>query len=358
MTAMPHPPSATTAPSISRARFLACMAAAAGAVALRNARADAPVTLRLHHFLAPTAPSVRLGVAAWAQRVQKASAGRIRVQIFPAMQLGGKPADLLDQAIGGVVDLVWTVLGYTPGRFARTEVFELPFLTRRAAVSSAALHDYIQTHAGEEFADVRLIAAHTHGAGVFHSHRPITRLEDLRGMKVRGGSRIINRMLDQLGAVPVGLSAPQVGEALSRRVIDAATLPWEVTPALRIAQMVRHHTGFASEQGLYTQTFALLMNRSRYAALPADLRGIIDAHSGVDVARAFGQVMDEADTVGLEQARRAGNTIVMLDETETRRWMAAAEPTRQGWFQEMHTRGHDGPAMLAAAQASIAKFSQ
>ena len=136
----------------------------------------------------------------------------------------------------------------------------------------------------DEFKDVKLIAVHTHGPGLFHSKDPINKLEDLKGMKVRGGSRVINIMLEQLGATPVGMPVPAVGEALSKGVISATTIPWEIVPSVKVQQIVKNHTGFSGDKGLYTQTFAISMNKASYDKLPADLKKVIDANSGIETA--------------------------------------------------------------------------
>ena len=208
------------------------------------------VTLRFHQMLPPQATIPAKAIKPWAEAVEKASGGRIKVQLFPSMQLGGKPPELFDQAKDGVIDLTWTVLGYTPGRFPKTEAFELPFTTGSAEASSKAFQEFVQTQAMDEFKDVKLIAVHTHGPGMFHSKDPINKLEDLKGMKVRGGSRVINIMLEQLGATPVGMPVPAVGEALSKGVISATTIPWEVVPAVKVQQIVKNHTGFSGDKGL------------------------------------------------------------------------------------------------------------
>ncbi|MCB2043012.1 MAG: TRAP transporter substrate-binding protein, partial [Rhodoferax sp.] len=224
--------------------------------AMQSAQA-ADVTLRLHQLLPAQAAIPAKGLVPWAEKIEKESGGRIKIQHFPAMQLGGKPPDLYDQAKDGVVDVIWTVLGYTPGRFPKTEAFELPFMSGSAEASSKAFMEYVQKNAMDEFKDVKLIAVHTHGPGLFHSKDPINKLEDLKGMKVRGGSRVINIMLEQLGATPVGMPVPAVGEALSKGVIAATTIPWEVVPSLKVQQIVKNHTGFSGEKGLYTQTFTV-----------------------------------------------------------------------------------------------------
>jgi len=327
---------------------------ALAALAMTTSALAQEVTLRLHQMLPAQATIPAKALTPWAEKVQADSGGRIKVELYPAMQLGGAPPDLYDQAKDGVVDLIWTVLGYTPGRFPKSEVFELPFLITTGEASSAAFYNYVMANSADEFAGVKVIALHTHGPGLFHTKNPINKLEDLKGMKIRGGSRIISSMLAQLGAEPVGMPVPQVTEALSKGVIDGTTIPWEVTPSLKVAELVKNHTGFSGTHGLYSQTFGFTMNLDSYNRLPDDLKAIIDANSGLETSREFGRVMDQGDAVGLRIATEAGNNIVQLDEAETARWRAAAQPTIDQWFADMKAIGVDGPALYAAAQAAVA----
>jgi TRAP-type transport system periplasmic protein len=316
------------------------------------------VTLRVHQMLPPQATIPAHAIAPWAERVSEESDGRINVELYPAMQLGGAPASLFSQAQDGVVDVIWTVLGYTPGLFPKSEVFELPFMLTNGEDTSVAFHNYVMENSADEFESVKVLALHTHGPGLFHTKEPVNSLDDLQGMKIRGGSRIISDMLANLGAEPVGMPVPQVTEALSRGVIEGTTIPWEVTPSLRVSEIVTSHTGFSGENGLYTQTFCFVMKRSSYDALPDDLKAIIDANSGVELAREFGRVMDMGDEIGLQIAVDAGNNIVTLDEAETARWKEAAQVTIDQWYAEMEAIGVDGPALYEKAQAAIAAASE
>lgn len=327
-------------------------------LALCASSAAQEVTLRVHHFLPAQARIPAAAITPWAEAVQEQSDGRIAVELYPSMQLGGSPASLFSQAQDGVVDVIWTVLGYTPGRFPKSEVFELPFVITNAEDSSVAFYNYVMENSADEFANVHVLALHTHGPGLFHSRSPITSLDDLTGLKVRGGSRIISDMLARLGAEPVGMPVPETAEALSRGVIDATTSPWEVTPSLRIAELVSNHTGFSGEHGLYSQTFAFVMNRATYDGLPEDLRAVIDANSGLELSRSFGIAMDSGDLIGLEIAEQAGNSIVALDEAETARWREAAQPTIDNWIAEMDAAGSDGAALYAAAQEKVEEASR
>jgi TRAP-type C4-dicarboxylate transport system substrate-binding protein len=342
---------------LKRRTALAALGAVAAATLATTAAAQT-VTLRLHQFLPPQAVIPAKALVPWAQKVEAESGGKIKVQLFHAMQLGGAPPQLFDQARDGVVDLSWTVLGYTPGRFPKTEVFELPFMSGDPEASSRAIQEYVEKFAADEFKDVKLIAVHTHGPGLFHTKAPVTGLESLRGMKIRGGSRIISNMLTKLGATPVGMPVPAVTDALSKGTIDGTTIPWEVTPSLKVTELVKNHTTFAGKEGLYTQTFAFSMNKASYDKLPPDLKAVIDKNSGIEVAAMFGRAMDEGDKVGRQIAERSKNNIVALDMAETQRWRRTAASVETDWINEVKGKGIDGAKLAAEARALIAKHSR
>lgn len=341
-----------------RRNAIVAMAALGAAALAGSALAQQTVTLRLHQFLPPTAPIPALAIVPWVKKVEAESGGRIKVQLFHSMAMGGSPPQLFDQARDGVVDISWTVLGYTPGRFNKAEVFELPFMSGAAEPASRAFHEFVEKHAADEFKDVKLLAAHTHGPGLFHTKEPLAKLEDLKGKKVRGGSRVISNMLLKLGATPVGMPVPAVTEAMTKGVIQGTTIPWEVVPSLKIAEIVKNHTTFSGEQGLFTQTFAMTMNRRSYEKLPADLKKVIDANSGVETAALFGRAMDEGDRIGLASAKKLGNKVVTLDATETARWKAAAAVVEADWIKEVQGKNIDGAKLVAEARALIAKHSK
>jgi TRAP-type transport system periplasmic protein len=338
-----------------RRNAIAALAALGATTLAGSALAQQTVTLRLHQFLPPSATIPARAIAPWAKKIEAESGGRIKVQLFHSMSMGGTPPQLFDQARNGVVDLTWTVLGYTPGRFNKSEVFELPFMSGQAEPASRAFHEYVEKFAADEFKDVKLLAAHTHGPGLFHTKDPVTGLESLRGMKVRGGSRVISNMLAKLGATPVGMPVPAVTDALTKGTIAGTTIPWEVTPSLKIAELVKNHTTFAGPTGLFTQTFALVMNRASYDKLPPDLKAVIDKNSGVETAASFGRAMDDGDKAGLEVAKKAGNTIVTLDAAETKRWQTAAMAVEADWIKEVQGKNIDGAKLVAEARALIAR---
>ena len=316
------------------------------------------VTLRLHQLLPLQATIPAHALTPWIEKVEAESGGRIKIEHYPSMQLGGAPPSLYDQARDGVVDMVWTVLGYTPGRFPKTEAFELPFMVSTGEATSRAFHEYVERYAMDEFRDIHPIALHTHGPGLLHVRGDGVRaLEDMNGLKLRGPTRVITSMLGHLGATAVGMPVPAVPESPSKGVIDGAVIPWEVTLPLKVAELVDTHTGFTGDRGLYTATFIFGMNNASYARLPDDLKRVIDNNSGPEVAAMFGAAMDAGDVVGLRVAREAGNTIITLDEAETARWRAASRIVTEEWIAEMASNGIDGQALVDEAIALVARYS-
>jgi TRAP-type C4-dicarboxylate transport system substrate-binding protein len=329
---------------------------ALAALAVSSAAYAQEVTLRLHQFLPPPAPVPAQILKPWAAQVEEASGGRIKIEHFDAMSLGGRPPELMDQARDGVVDLSMTVVGYTPGRFPRTEVFELPFMMTNPVATAKAYWEMVETDfQNNEYSDVKVLGAWVHGPGLIHSADGVTSLEDMKGLTLRGPTRIINDLMAELGAEPVGMPLPAIPEALSKGVVKATVIPWEVTTAIRLSELVSNHTEFSGDESLYTAAIVLVMNKAKYEALPDDLRAILDAESGAKLSAFATQVMWDMDAPAREIAANAGNTIVQLDEAEVARWKEASQPVIERWIADMDAKGIDGAALIEQAKSLIAK---
>ncbi len=331
------------------AAALALSFGAGGAIA-------ADVTLRMHQFLPAQAGVPKHILLPWAAKVEAASKGRIKIQHFPSMQLGGKPPQLIDQAIDGVADIVWTVAGYTPGRFPRTEVFELPFMMTNAEAVSRAYWTLAQETMQKDFRDFHVLGLWVHGPGLIHSKKPITSLADLNGVKLRAPTRTTNMLFKKLGATPVGMPVPAVPEALSKGVIDATVIPWEVTLPLKVPELVKNHTTFG-DASLYTTTFLFAMNKGAYNKLPDDLKKVIDDNSGLEFSAFAGRQMQADDAPGRASAVKMGNNIITLSPAQVADWRKASQGTIKDWVADMDKKGMDGTGLLKRARDLIAKFS-
>lgn len=331
----------------------------AGAVALTalstTSALAAEVTLRMHQFLPAQANVPKYVLDVWADKVQAESGGKIEIQRFPSMQLGGTPPQLIDQVIDGVVDIVWTVAGYTPGRFPQTEVFELPFMMTDAEATSRAYWELASEKMMDtDFKDFHVIGVWVHGPGVIHSKTPISSVADLNGVKLRAPTRVTNMMFSALGATAVGMPVPAVPEALSKGVIDATVIPWEVTGSLKVAELVGNHTEFG-DASLYTTSFIFAMNKAKYDGLSDELKAVIDANSGLEFSALAGRVMAEGDAPSRQIAVDRGNNIIELTPEQVNEWRVASQVTIDTWVAEMDAKGLDGTGLLAEARALIAK---
>jgi TRAP-type C4-dicarboxylate transport system substrate-binding protein len=203
-----------------------------------------------------------------------------------------------------------------------------------------------------------MISVNTHGPGLLHvKGNGVRKLEDMKGLKLRGPSRQVNKLLEVLGATPVGMPVPAMPDALAKGVIDGTVVPWEVTTPLRVAELVNTHTSFSGNRSLYVSFFFFAMNKAKYASLPPDLKKVIDDNSGPMAAKWVGSVMDKWDAPGLEAAKKRGNAIVVLDARETARWKEAAQKVTDAWIAEMKGKGIDGKALVDDVRALVAKYA-
>lgn len=331
---------------------------AAAALALASFAGHAQeVTLKVHFFLPAGSFANTLFITPWCEKVARESANRLKCQIYPSMQMGGTPPQLFEQARDGVADIVWTLPGYTAGRFPSVEAFELPFMMQSPEATSKALWDYVQLHGANEFRDVKPLAFHVHGDGVFHmTSKPVKTMADLRGLKLRAPTRLTNKFIAMLGATPVSMPVPQVGDALSKGVIDGAVVPYEVVPAVKIQELVKFHSETdPAEPAFYTSTFIFAMNKAKYESLPADLKQVIDANSGQALSGQIGRAFLQADQEGKKLTAR--NTTNVIPASELAAWKQLGAKLSGDWVNEMNGKGLPGAKLLEDAKALIARHA-
>lgn len=336
---------------ISRRQVLGGMAAAIAAPAfIRDARA-AEVTLRLHHFLPPVAPMHSKFFEPWAKEIMDASNGAIEVQIFPAMQLGGKPPQLADQVKNGIVDIAWALPTYTPGRYPVAETMGLPFMVTNAEKTSVALHTLMDEFGGDEYAGMKNLAYWSHDGGKLHMRdKAIRTAADFEGMKIRSPNSAMGELLESMGAEPVFFPVTEMVVGLSNGVIDGCCLPYEVVPPFKLQELTKFSCEAApGARGLYANTNTLLMNQASYEGLSDDLRGVIDANSGIALSQRIGQTFDQFEAVGRGIVEKNGNEIVEIAADEIARWQEASKAVYANWEKTLIDAGHDGAAIIARA---------
>ncbi len=320
----------------------------------------AEVTLTLHHFLSPKTPTQVKFLEPWARQVETQSKGRIKIEVFPSMSMGGKPPELYRQVRDGVADIVWTLPGYTPGVFPRSEVFELPTVHGGSAEATnlAIQENFAQIAA--DYKDVHPILIHVHAGNALHTvAKAVRSVDDVKGLKLRTPSRTGAWMIQAWGAEPVGMPLPALPQALSKGTVDGALVPFEIFPPFKLQQLTRYSIEGADNSRFGTSVFMFAMNKDRYQALPDDLKKVIDDNSGKAWAGPIGKVWDNNEAAGIRlQAASDNSQIIALDPHAKATFDRRGLQVVDRWVDAAKKLGIDGETLVEAARTSIAKHSK
>lgn len=330
--------------------------ALAAVLASANIAGAQEVTLTMAHFLSPNSAPHKDFLQPWADRIEEQSEGRIHVEIFPAMSMGGAPPELYRQMRDGAADIVWTVTGYTPGVFPRSEVFELPTVhTNSAEATTLAIQETFDLIA-EDYADIHPLLVHVNAGNALHLvDGCIDGVADLEGKKLRTPTRTGGWLIEAWGAEPVGMPVPELPQALSRGAVDGALIPFEIVPPLGVHELTTCSVTGAENQRFSTSVFLFAMNKDRYESLPDDLKAIIDQNSGEAIAEEAGALWDAIEIPGEEAQKGTGSPIKTLDAETTAEFDRIAEGVVERWIADMDEKGIDGAVLVDTARESVAR---
>lgn len=336
--------------------FTARLASSALALVLTaSAGLAADVTLRLSNWLPPSHPVVKDIMVPWAESVKEATEGRVEVQILDA-PLGPPPAHF-DLVQSGAADIGFSAHSYTPGRFALTEIAELPFLTPSSTANSVALWRTWEAMLAEkgEHQGVKVLALFSHGPGhLFTTSREVTPLDGLKGAKIRVAGAVTDQLVQGLGMVSVQAPSSESYELLSNGIADGIVFPYESVPFFKLDSLVKH--GLRAEGGLYNVSFFMVMNEARFNALSEADRAAIDKVSGEALVRLAGKAWDEADAAGLTTL---DSTVAFHDASaeEMTVLQGAADAIYASVRAKYEEKGVDFDAALAMFKDELAKVA-
>lgn len=292
----------------------------------------------------------------WCAELEKRTAGKARCNLLP--RAVSAPPATFDAVRNGLADLSFTVHGYTPGRFATTQFAEVPFLGDSAEASSVAFQrTYAKNPAiAEEHKGVKVLTVFTHGPGiVFNTKRPITKVEDLSGLKFRIGGGMVNEISKALGMNVTLKPATESYELLSTGVMDGTLFPAESVEGFKIDKVIKHATFFPG--GLYNTSFVFIMNQAKYDALPADVKKVVDELSGEYAARLFGRGWDKVDRRGKAFMQANGVQFTNADATFVKAVEAKTAPVIDAWAKAAEAKGlKDARKVLGDFRAEIKKL--
>ncbi|RYF14751.1 MAG: TRAP transporter substrate-binding protein [Comamonadaceae bacterium] len=319
--------------------------------------AGAQTVLTTSSWVPPT-HALTMAQKEWCDLVEKNAKGKIRCNHLP--RAVAAPPGTFDAVKNGLADVSFTVHGYTPGRFVTTQMAEFPFLGDAAEPLSVAFNKVAMKHPAfvQEHQGVKVLAFFTHGPGiVFNTKRPVTKLEDLQGLKWRVGGGMVNEISKVLAMNVTLKPAPESYELLSGGVMDGTLFPAESIESFKIDKVIRHATTFPG--GLYNTSFVFMMNQAKYDKLGPEEKKAVDAASGEVAARIIGRHWDKVDrrAYGLMQAHNV--QVVKADAKFVADIKGKTSTLEQKWVQDAEAKGlKDAAKVLAEFRAEIAKQSK
>ncbi|MFC6673315.1 TRAP transporter substrate-binding protein [Marinobacterium aestuariivivens] len=325
----------------------AAAAAIAGVTLSAVPAQAADVTLRFAHPWPGTSDIAR-GLEAWGDSLEQASNERIEVEFYPAQTLT-KAAKGYDAVVGQIADVAATVQGYTANRFPLTQVIELPGLVDSAAQGSCVLQQlYDAGDIAGEYEDSHVLFVWTNGPGHLHmKDKQVTKPEDVSGLRIRRPTTVVGQLLENLGAQPVGMPAPDAYTALQRGVIDGVAISWDGALVFRLNEVASHHT----ELNLYSLSFVVTMNKGVYDRLPDDLKQVLDQHSGEKWSQFMARIFDDLDQQSRADAKAMGHEVKELDSEIQAAWQPALERVTESYLDELEGQGLPARKVYSQAQS-------
>lgn len=329
--------------------------AAAGALAFAGV-AHSQVTLNTNTWIAANHPLVAGITVPLCNDIASTTQGRVKCNILPKAVVA--PPQTFDAIRDGVADLSIIVEGYTPGRFLLTKVAEFPFLANTAEANSVAYQRVHEQYFSkvDEHKGVKVLAVFTHGPGqLFTAKRGVTKVDDLKGLKIRTGGGLINDVFKALGATGMLKPAPEVYELMSGGIIDGFVFPKETTESLKLIPLFKHYTDMPG--GLYNVSFSVIMNPAKWAQIPKADQDALQNLFGEALARRAGKAWDEADTKGLAAIKAAGIQIHNASPDFVADVKKRTDPLEGEWINAVKAKGVDGAAALKSLRENIARES-
>lgn len=315
-------------------RLAASFAAGLSALAVPLSAARAAEIELTYAFFAPAGTFPAKQMAHWAEEVKKRTNGKVEVKTFPGGALLGA-REMYDGVTKGVADIGLGAPSYDPGRFPLTSGMSLPVGFTNATVASRTLWALTQEFKPKEFEPFKVIAMFTTEPGYIQSRAPVRNAAELKGMKLRAAGTGVP-VLKALGAAPIGMPMPEVPQAVQTGVIDGTMTSREVLKDFKLAELLKYVTDYPT----VVVTFAAVMDRKRWDALPADVRKVID-DLGPEMAVWTGQYHDKDNVDGALQWAKTthGLQILPLAADERARWDAKLKPMEDEWVAEMTAKG-------------------
>lgn len=305
---------------------------AACALALPLSATAQLVELKFASFPPPPGALNRDVLGPWVREVNEELKGTLNVRLFAGGTLGRDPVQQFKLVRDRVADLAYVVMGYTPGDFPDSTIFELPFVIENSLEGSLAHWRLVERGLLRGYDKAKFLGAFTIPPQSLHTNFKLERIEDLKGQKIRSAGPYQSAAIELLGGTAVsGIPVSGAAEALSRGVVQGVLSDWNGMIAFRIADAAKFHL----EVPIGTAAAGIFMNLEAYNALPARAKAVIDKHSGAALSRLHGIEFDKRYRANLERTRpMKEHSFVFPSAAEREAIRRRLQPITDRWIQE------------------------
>ncbi len=308
------------------------------------AAASKPIELSYSIFF-PASHGHSILAGEWAKEVEKRTNGAVKINMFPGATL--TPADQnYDGVVKGISDIGMAVLSYVKGRFPLSEVIDLPLGYKSGVQVTRLTNAYYRKFMPKELSDTQVMYLHGHGPGILHTKKPVEKMEDLKGMKIRC-SGTSAKVVTALGGTPVAMPQTETYDALSKGVVDGLLSPIETLKGWKFAEVVKSTTqNFSSA---YSLAFYVVMNKKKWDGLPKEVRDVIEKVNEEWIVKT-GEAWDRFDKEGTEFTLAKGNKVIAMSKEEDARWAAKVRPVLDEYVAAMKAKNLPGEEVLKFCQ--------
>jgi TRAP-type transport system periplasmic protein len=287
----------------------------------------------------------------WGKEIEKRTNGRVKVTMYHGGTLT-PPDKIYDGVVKGLSHVGLSVLSYSAGRFPLSEVIDLPLGYKSALASTRLINEFYKKFKPREFDDVKVMYLHGNGPGMVHTKKPISKLEDFKGAKIRATGTTA-KLIQSLGGTPVALPMPETYDALGRGVVDGVWSPIEALQGWRLGEVVKNSTQATAAAS--SISFFVVMNKESWNALPPDAQKIIEQINEEWIDKQ-GNLWDDIDKAGYEFVKAKGHNVITLSASEQDRWVNAVRPLLEDYVKAMKAKGLPGDEVLKFCQDQLKKL--
>jgi TRAP-type C4-dicarboxylate transport system substrate-binding protein len=316
---------------------------------------QAAVELKLAHFFPGTHPAEMELIQPWANAIEEATNGQVKITSYPNQTLLQADA-IYDGVVNGIADLGLSCFSYTRGRFPLLEAFELPgVIYKNSKVSSKVAWEGIKQLNPAEVQDTKLMMVLTTGSGDLFTKVPVRSHSDLQGLAIRA-TGLSAQTLQVLGANPVAMPQSDAYEALSKGVVQGNLGPVEVLQGWKHAEVTEYLT---ITPFLYNTLFFITMNLDQWNALDPEIQAAIEKVNEEYFEKVAMGLWDKQNEAALKWAvETCGMEVIYLPREETDRWISLVSPVQEQYVSKMKEKGLPGQEALDLVKELAEKYNQ